>query len=277
MQQSALSRSGLGATQKSTTRQTKQVRPAQVYELKLQTQQIRQQITMLRSQLKRTEFQITSKTSAINRTFEKGQDRAKGSATIHMNTIPNLQRNIERHRNTLETLREQIYAAENDDRTSLVEELEEELKMTYCEYQRHVRLLREKKSENQYFDQQLGEAEFRASPQHVADLRASIKATREENASLRDKANAYQIKIEKINIEQEIFNYHEQKLKHEKVMARIEADNEARNKRLQELTQELNEEQEKHLRAVAELTEIVEGIKQKITEKLTKPPEEGEE
>ena len=238
---------------------------------------MRQQITMLRSQLKRTEYKITAKTSAINRTFEKGQDRTKNSATIHANTIPNLQRNIERNKNTLETLREQIYAAENDDRTSMVEELEEELKMTYCEYQRGVRLLKEKKAENQFYDEQLGEAEFRASPQHVSDLRASIKATREENASLREKANAYQVKIEKIQIEHEIFNYHEQKMKHDRVMAKIKAETEEKNQRLQELTQELNEDQAKHQRAIAELTEIVESIKQKITEKLTKPKEDAQE
>lgn len=259
----------------SSLRQSTQpeIRPAQVHELKLQTQQIKQQTTVLRTQLKRTEFQINHKTSAINKTFEQSTEKAQTSATIHATTIPNIKRNIEGAKNTLKTLKEQIDQVINDDKTSNVEELEEEVKMTYCEYRRLCEVLQEKRAEAGFYDNQLVEAEFRASPQHAGELKAAIRDTRAENATLRDKANAYQIKIEKINIEASIHDNQQKKVSAQKAMDKLEVEQAEENQKMKTLCDELNKEMEQHEQNVAELTEIIEQMKQKISDRLTNGPQ----
>lgn len=246
-----------------------EIRPAQVHELKLQTQQIKQQTTVLRTQLKRTEFQINHKTSAINKTFEQSTEKAQTSATIHATTIPNIKRNIEGARNTLKTLKEQIDQVINDDKTSNVEELEEEVKMTYCEYKRLCRVLQDKKAEASFYDKQLEETEFRASAQHASELKAAIRDTRAENATLRDKANAYQIKIEKIDIEAKIHEEQKKKSSEQAALDNVEIEEAEQNQKMKKLCEDLNKEMEQHEQNVAELTEIIEQMKQKISDRLT--------
>ena len=278
-QQSPLSptRSMASQRNRSALRQSPEIRPAQIHELKLQTQQLKQQTIILKSQLKRTEYQIGSKTTAINKTFEQSSDKPQGSGTIHAHTIQNLKRSVSGLRNTLQKLKEQIEAATNDDKTSLVEELEEELKMTYCEYQRHAKTLQDVKAEASYFDKQLEEAEFRASQPHINELKAAIKETKLENASLRDKANAYQVKLEKIDIEAEIQSYQQKRVPAQKVMDQLEINRAEQNQRMKELCDELNAEQEQHEKNVAELTDIIEEMKEKISQKLQERQNENTE
>ncbi|OHT05894.1 hypothetical protein TRFO_26254 [Tritrichomonas foetus] len=257
-----------GTRQRFAKTQQPEVKPAQVHELKLQTQQIKQQTKVLRTQLKRTEFQISSQTNAINKTFEQSSEKPQ-TTTIHAYTIPNIKRNIEGAQNTLENLKVQIKQAENDDKTSTVEELEEELKITYCEYQRLAKALQDKKTEANHYDKQLTEAEYRASNPHITELKAAIRDIRSQNASLRDKANAYQIKIEKMKIEQAIVEHQKNKVPTRKTMDDLEVERAEQNQRMNELCNELNEEAEQHDKNVAELTEIIEEMKMKISNKLT--------
>lgn len=119
------------------------------------------------------------------------------------------------------------------------------------------------------FDNQLVEAEFRASSQHASELKAAIRDTRTENASLRDKANAYQIKIEKINIEANIHDNQQKKLSAQKAMDKLEIEQAEENQKMKTLCDELNKEMEQHEQNVAELTEIIEQMKQKISDRLT--------
>jgi hypothetical protein len=63
--------------------------------------------------------------SAINRTFDQSSTEASANTTIHTTTIPNIRHNIQGARNSLETLKGQIEAAEKDGRTSAVQELEQ--------------------------------------------------------------------------------------------------------------------------------------------------------
>jgi hypothetical protein len=177
------------------------VKPSQIHELKLQTQQIQQQTVILRTQLKRTQIQINSQTHAINKTFEQSSTETSANTTIHATTIPNLRRNIEAASHTLETLGEQIEGAEKDDKTSTVHELREEVKITYCEYKRLERGLQDKRAEAAFYGKELEEAELRASLAHIKQLRIAIDQVREQNTLLREKATAYQQKIEKIDIE----------------------------------------------------------------------------
>lgn len=248
------------------------LKPAQVHELKLQTQQIRQQTKILRTQLKRTEFQISSHTNSINKTFEQSSE--KPQTTNHANTILYLKQNIEGAQNTLDSLKVQVKEAENDDKTSTVEELEEELKITYCEYKRLARTLQDRKAEANHYDRELSEAETRASNQHINELKAAIRDIRSQNASLRDKSRAYQVKIEKIRIDQEIKKHQDEKVDLKTTENNIELERTDLNARMNDICNELNAEAEQHDKNVAELTEIIEEMKMKIIKRLNEKDDE---
>jgi chromosome segregation ATPase len=244
------------------------IKPSQIHELKLQTQQIQQQTVILRSQLKRMQVQINSKTSAINKTFEQSSTKATAKTTIHTNTIPNIRRNIEGARNTLETLREQIGAAERDDKTAAVQELEEELKITYCEYQRLARALQDRQNEAAFYAKALEAAEFRASAVHIRELRMSIDQVREQNAILREKANAYQQKIEKMTIENEIVKFEKERRETQDVINEVEVKQADTNRDINRLCERMAGEAERYEEMVAELSQIIEATKARIAQQL---------
>jgi chromosome segregation ATPase len=253
-----------------------EIKPSQVHELKLQTQKLQQQTLVLRTQLKRMEYQIHTKTSAINKTFEQASEKPQGSATIHANTIPNLRRNIESARNTLETLWEQIEATEADDRTSCIEELEEELKMTYCEYKRLAQGLQDRNNAVASYTRELQDAEHRAASRHIADLRAMIREARTENAVLRDKGNAYQLKIEKLNIEDRLADCQKTMRPNQDVIDEAQVEQTELTEKIGALDEELRQEAEDHAQNVAKLNDIIQSLKDKIASRLGgstgKPP-----
>jgi hypothetical protein len=234
----------------------------------LETQKIQQQTTVLRTQLKRTQDQISSRTSAINKTFELSADKAATSATIHANTIPNLQRNVEGARNALETLKAQIAETECDDRTVAVEELEEEVKVTYCEYKRLTQGLQDKRAVIAVCSRELQDAEFRASPKRQSDLRAILRDIRYENAVLRDKANAYQLKIEKLLIETQIAEPHRAGRQTQEVIEHAMVERAELNQSVAEIRKHLDKQEQRHRANVNELMGILTSLRQKIDEHL---------
>lgn len=247
--------------------QQSDLKPAQVHELKLQTQQIKQQTKILKTQLKRTEFQISSHTNSINKTFEQSSEKPQ-TTTNHANTILYLKQNIEGAKHTLESLKDQVKEAENDDKTSTVEELEEELKITYCEYKRLARTLQDRKAEANHYDRELSEAESRASNQHINELKAAIRDLRSQNASLRDKSRAYQVKIEKIKIDQQIKEHQDQRVDLATTLKNIDQEKTDLNTAMDEICKELNAEADQFDQNVDELTKIIEEMKMKIINRL---------
>lgn len=252
-----------------------EIKPAQVHELKLQTQQLKQQTKVLRSQLARTQDQINSHTNAINKTFEQSSEKTS-SNTIHESTIPNLRRNLDGAKNTLELLEIELKYAINDDRTSNVEELEEELKITYCEYKRLAKELKEKKAEANYLSQMLAQQEYRASNAHIQELRMEVRDIRAENATLRDKANAYQTKIEKFKIESEIANHQQNKIPTQKTLEQLEIIRAENNQKMSEMCEKLNQESEEHEQKVGELQQIIDDLKEKIRVHLEEGQQQNE-
>jgi chromosome segregation ATPase len=248
------------------------VKPSEVHDLKLQTQQVQQRTLVLRTQLKRMEFQIHSKTNAINKTFEQASERPQGSHTIHANTIPNLRRNIEGARNALESLREQIEQCDADDRTSAVEELEEETKMTFCEHRRLAEGLQKQTEALGQYTRELQDCEARASPRHIADLRALIRDTRAENATLREKATAYQLKIEKLDIEDRLAQCQKADRSIQEVVNEAERQQAELNDQIRQLSKELQDEEDDHKQNVARLKDIIQSLKDKIAARLAPSP-----
>jgi chromosome segregation ATPase len=207
-------------------------------------------------------------TSAINKTFELSADKAATPATIHSNTIPNLQRNVDGARNALETLKEQIAEMECDDRTVAVEELEEEVKVTYCEYRRLAQGLQDKRAAVAVYARELQEAEFRASTRHQNDLRAALRDIRCENAVLRDKANAYELKIEKLLIETQISDAYRAGRPTLEVISQAEIELAELNQTIAGKRSELDKQDQSHRANVDELMDILASLRQKIDARL---------
>jgi hypothetical protein len=243
-----------------------EMKPAQVHDLKLQTQQIQQQIRVLGSQLKRIEGQIASHTASINKTFGGHIDASQKN--VHEHSVRNLRRHIEGAHNTLHTLAEQIDLVTNDDRTSTVEELEEELKMSWCEFQRLSQLLQKRHDDSDFAARGLMAAEFRASTEHLTQSRTQVRALRAENASLKDKSLSYQTKLEKIQVEKQILECLTVHREMSVVADEVELEQTELNGKMNRLTDSLNTERQSHQQNVRELKQIIESMRQKIASNL---------
>jgi hypothetical protein len=222
---------------------------------------MRQQTVTLRGQLTRMEQQIHSKTSAINTVFS---DAPIVSPTIHATTLPNLRRSVEGARNALATLREKIDALEADDAVFAIDELEEELKFAFCESRRLSLGLQEKKAAVARLAQALVAAEATASPRQMADVRVMIKTLREDNAGLRAKSKSYRLKIERLNIEDEIADWQRSARLQAAVVAQA-------NEELAELTAHAENVEGEMERDAAEHTqriELLQGVIQEMREKI---------
>jgi hypothetical protein len=250
-----------------------EIKPAQVHELKLQTQQMRQQTVILRTQLTRLESQIHSKSSIINQRLDPNRDQPQVSPTIHANTIRNLQLNVESARNTLATLKEEIEELESDDRTPAIDELEEELKFSYCEYTRLLQGVQDKKAAAAAYAKELLELELRGAARHLGDLRALVREVRAQNVSLREKANAFQLKIEKLNVEDEIVDAQSGERPEHEILADAQAEHEELKARVTAVVEKMNDEADEHAQKIARLGEIIQAMKDKIAAKLERDTE----
>jgi hypothetical protein len=250
-----------------------EIRPSQVHELKLQTQQMQQQTLHLRTQLKRLESQIHSRSSVINQKFDPTREHPHVSPTIHASTIPNLQRNIESAQNTLATLKEQIEDLEADDRMSAIDELEEELKFAFCECARLSRGLHGKQAAAANYARELQEIEFRGSARHQGDLRSLVREVRAGNAALRQKSSAFLLKIEKLNIEDEIAGAQAGGRPAHEVIEDAEVEQAQLSERVNLLAEQMHEEANRHARKIARLGELIQTMKDKIAAKLEQDTE----
>jgi chromosome segregation ATPase len=248
------------------------IKPSQIHALKLQTQQMQQQTRVLNTQLKRLEFQIHSQSTLLNQRLDPSLD-SNPSPTIHASTIPNLQREVESARNTLATLKAEIADLEADDQISAVDELEEELKMAYGEYIRLSQGLREKKGAVAVSLRELQEAEAQGSQRRVGEMRALIREMKEENVVLWNKANAYQLKIERLNVEDDIVEALGKGRVIEEVLEEAEEEQKALNEKLKMMEEQMQKEVIEHNQKMGRLSRIIETMKEKIDAKLRRGAE----
>ena len=92
----------------------KVIKPSDIYELKVKTQQINLKIRQLKTQ--------------INRFNDRMANNATATPSKHTNSIPQFKRSATAAENRLDSLHEQIEEARVDDKVFLVKELEEEKK-----------------------------------------------------------------------------------------------------------------------------------------------------
>lgn len=252
-----------------------EIKPAQVYELKLKTQQIQQQTRQMRTQLSRAQDKIVAQTNAINKTFEQNSD-SSNVVSNHANTVPQLQRSVESAQNTLDELKKEIEQAKKDDKTFVVRELQEEDKIIYCEYTRLNQLIEEGNSQAQMLSNARENAEYRCSQKNFQNLRAQIGELQDSINSLRDKTNAYKSKTAKIEAGIRFNDETAQKKSVNQIKKEYNEKMQKINEDIENLDKQLGTEKENHSKQVAELQEIIDQMRQKIVNKLQNP-DNGEE
>ena len=243
------------------------IKPADVYELRLKTSHLQLRTRQLRSKLNRLQDRILANTNAINKTFEQESDQPAVTSN-HSNSVPQLRRSVESAANTLENLHDTIDQTRYDDKSYIVKELQEEVKLAYCEHQRLAMELQDAKIEANNSAQRRKEAEERISNQHIRELKAKNIELQGENASLRDKAVAYKMKQKKLQIEQEIAEHVKNRQSAEKSINNADKKTQEMSEKLTKTAQQLNEDKEKHLQKIQELKQLIEEQKQKIQDFL---------
>ena len=262
----------------------REVHPSEIHEYRMKTLQIQNQIKLQRTQLNRLKDKIAQKTEAINKTVSKSNERPE-SSTIHDTTINQVEKSIRAAQNTLATLNEEKDKALEDDRYASYLETEEELKVTYLEYDRLKGDIQSAKEKAQQTEKQLREIDQRAGSEHAAELKAIINQNRATSSSLREKWDAYQTKLLKLQIEEQIYNARNQQdnskspsnnksknnaQKNETPQLVLDAQNEAKQiqKDINRLKNKLNKKQEHYLKHVEELIEIIDNQRRRIVDHL---------
>ena len=245
-------------------RQVSNIQPTDIQEIKLQTQQILHKTKILKSQIVKIDFMISSETKAVNKTFEQNSEKQNPSQ-VSKTTIDNITRSIDGAENRIKALQDEIETLSKDDRGAIVDELQEEVKIAYCEYQRLGKALADTKEVAQSYKAQLHEAESFANS--IGRLRATVRELKALNSSLRDKSNAYQIKHEKLLIEKQI-NDNLKKKNNQRWRDKVELKEAEYNQRMKQICDELNNEADVHEQKIIELHEIIQNMCQKISDHL---------
>lgn len=246
-------------------KQKRKIRPAEIFDLRLNTSKVNQQNRVLKTQLTRIQDRINIKTKAINRTVANSRDPTEKN---HGNTIKQIRESITAAENTIRDLNNQLEEARDDDRLSIVDELKEELKIAYCEYQRLIDAVKENKLGTGDLKKRLQDADRRAGKAHTKDLERMIAAVKENNNVLKEKLEAYQKKMERNKIEAIINKRRADGKSQELCMLEIEDTKRYRTEKYNMLADELNAEIDNYDSKVDRLNSIIEEMRNKIIDRL---------
>ncbi|OHT04719.1 hypothetical protein TRFO_06139 [Tritrichomonas foetus] len=256
----------------------REIKPSQIHELRMQTLQIQNQTKLQRTQLNRLKDKIAAKTDAINKTVSKSAERPE-SSTIHQTTIPQVQRSIDGAENTLQNLQDELEKAQMDDRTATYQETEEELKVTYLEYDRLQGDIQAAKDDAARTEDRLKAIDARAGNDHATELKTLIEQNRGISRSLREKWKAYQTKILKMEIERKIYDNRTNKRNADQTIKEAEKETKKDKKKLDRLLQKLDKREVHYQKHVEELMEIIDNQRRRIVDHLMgndqqQPPQE---
>lgn len=241
------------------------VTQSDIHQLRLKTQYLDQQTKILRTQLNRVHDQINAKTKTINKTVGNSNQIASNSFKTK---IEQLTRSIEAATDTKEKLEEQIEVVKNNDKGAVVVELQEELKMAYCELQRIHDEIAESQSNGSSNVKRLQTANSKVSDEYAKDLDYKINKLRLSNKDIKDKIIAYQKKIERNNIERELNqrNKEGKTLQYGKV--EIEDNKRYRIEKFNLIASSLNDENAKFEEKVKLLNDVINQQREKIVNHL---------
>jgi chromosome segregation ATPase len=245
---------------------TREIRPSEIHELRMQTLRVQTEVKLQQTKLNRLKERILNKTEAINRTLK--QKANEQSATSHQSAIVQLERSITGARNTLEQLQEDLEEASYDDRTAVYQELEEELRATYLEYERQQSNLEEEKEESRRLEQELKKVDDIASMSHLNELREHIERVKKVNTALRAKWLAYQKKMHNMNIEHRIAENRERRLKSKETNEQTTEEYERNHNRLMKLKNVLESQNDDYQKKVDELIDIIDNQRRRIVQHL---------
>ena len=233
----------------------KVIKPSDIYELKVKTQQINLRIRQLKTQ--------------INRFNDRMANNATATPSKHTNSIPQFKRSATAAENRLDSLHEQIEEARVDDKVFLVKELEEEVKLAYCENQRLNMLLQDCRAQAKESEQRLQDATLFASQKNLQRLQRDVRELQKHNATLRDKEVAYSVKKQKVEIERKIKENRERGIStkdavDEALRSRKEASDQAKNQ-----AETLEREKDEFHEKIGELQRIINEQRQRISDCLS--------
>jgi inhibitor of KinA sporulation pathway (predicted exonuclease) len=260
------------SSQSSKCARRRDTKPSDIYELRLQTQRAVARTRRLRTHEQRIQQRIQSSTSAINKTLEQ-QTEEPSVVISHANSVPQLRRSLDVAEHRLAALQEQIEQTREHDKTYIVKELEEEIKIIYSECQRLSREFQQAKVDGAQVSASLEEAERVASPQRLAELRAEVREAAEDNATLRDKTIAYFTKSERAAAEFRIMDHQIGKVRAQVTIAALTEELEELGRQTAEEVQALDRGKAEQRRKLAMLRDVIEEQKQKIAATLAQRAE----
>ena len=256
-------------------KQPREIKPSEIHELRLKTSKIQQQTRLMKTQLNRIKDRINSTTKAINQTVSNSREPVNPKS--HENATNQIKQSIESAKATLQDLDDQLNEARDDDRSALVEELQEELKIAYCEYQRLLDETKETSNDSSELQKKLAEADARTSKQHTKELDLAISQTKASNKQLKEKIIAYNKKMERNKIEKTINERKQQGMSPKYCEIEIDDTKRYRTEKYNMLATELNQEMEDFDEKVDMLNKIINEQRTKIINFIMDKKEEEPE
>jgi chromosome segregation ATPase len=245
---------------------THEVRPSEIHELRLEILKIQNESKLKQTQLNRLKERIIEKTEAINRTVKQKNGNDTGPSPGA--TIAQVQRSIEAAEHAFEKVQLELKDAQYDDRTALYQEVEEELRATYLEYERLQQEVIAAREEAHSYDAQLKEVDYKASAQNAEDLNRSLAQLKGFNHALRDKWKAYHLKMEKMRIEQRISDNRKAKRHPQETVDAAAAEYDQEVEKLNSVADELDQVDAEYRQNAARLMEIIDDQRRAIVRYL---------
>lgn len=247
--------------------QQKTVTLSEIQNLRVKTSQVDQQTKLLKTQLNRVKDQISSKTKAINKTVSYTAD-VKATNSFKTRT-DQLNRSIQAAKDTKEQLEKQIELIKTNDKGTLVFELQEELKMAYCEYQRIQDAIADHQANGADNIQRLKNANAIIQDDYVKEIDTKINKIKNSNRDFKDKIIAHYKKLERNNIERELTRRNKEGKSIQFSKVEIDDTKRYRVEKYNLIATNLNEQSEKFESNVELLNNIINEQREKIVKYLT--------
>jgi len=242
------------------------IKPYDIHELKILTTRIQQESKLLKANLSRLNDKIVAKTNSIKRSVNNASNFS--NVNEKQTKINQLSASIGKAKDTLEALDLEIQKATNDDKTSAVFEIQEELKIAYCEYLRQLDEIQQKMAETQSSEHKLEIASQKASPQYLQHLKSALETIRSNEIAVENKIEAYQNKLEKLKVESQISERQDSKISLEYAMKDIAYTKERRLTKKFQIQETIVEKKSTHEQNIKELRDIIMNMRQTISNHL---------
>ena len=242
------------ANNQNSKAQKKEIKPSDIYDLKVKTTKIEQEVRLLKTQLSRTKDRINQQNKAITKTKHQANSFTPQKSKT---TIKNLENSISSASNTLSALDEQIDRIEMDDKSAYLDELHEEILINYAEYVRVQETLKDRSNESKRFDKMLSQADARASSPYIQEQENALSAIQEENNKLIGKIKAYQNKCQKTKNEHLINKMESEKESLECALQEVDDANQRHTEKRDKYENLSHSEHDEYALAVDELQQLI--------------------